>query len=97
MAKTVKMCDMRSEIAVKVFKMLNPDTVKIKEKGFLCSRNLILTDTEPKNLIYPEGWYYAKGAFRNKHTSTTGVYEEVPMLTSAGEHWKERANYCTLE
>ena len=92
MAKCVKMCDMKAHIAVKVFEMLNPNRVKV----IMDSQLLVLTDIEPKELVYPEGWYYAKGAFRNKHTSTTGIYEEVPMLTSDGELWCDLATYCTL-
>lgn len=95
MATTVKMCDMRSDIAVQVFIMLNGDKVRlIKPNGF--HRLTLVTDTEPKDLIYPEGWYYAKGSFRNKHMSTTGLYEEVPMRTSNGKFWDDIVNYCTL-
>lgn len=96
MAKTVKMCDMRLPIAVKVFEMLNPTTVTVKPAGLGAWSFVIITDTEPENLIYPEGWYYAKGCFRNKHQSTTGMYEEAHMLTSKNELWKDLAKYCTL-
>ena len=97
MAKTIKMCDMPLEIAVTVFQMLNPDRVKIKPITRLNSRLWILTDVEPKDLIFPEGWYYAKGAFRNKHMSTTGIYEEAQMLTTKGDSWKNIATYCTCD
>ena len=43
----------------------------------------------------PEGWYYAKGSLRNKHTSTTGLYEEILMLKSNGNWWEDTALYCT--
>ena len=97
MAKTIKMCDMPLEIAVAVFQMLNPDNVKIEPVTRLNSRIAIVTDIEPKDLIYPEGWYYAKGAFRNKHMSTTGFYQEARMVTTEGNVWKDIANYCTCD
>lgn len=94
-AKVVKMCDMKASIAMKVFQMLNPEKVTLKEH-LRCDGIYIYTDTEPKDLIYPEGWYYAKGAFRNKHQSTTGLYSEVLMFKNNGELWEEYAHYCTL-
>ena len=95
MATTVKMCDMSKQIAIRVFQMLNGHNVQLKEHGPFGT--VIVTDIEPENLVYPEGWYYAKGSFRNKHTSTTGIYEEVTMLRSNGSLWGDSANYCTLE
>ena len=98
MAKTVKMCDMPIVVATKVFEMLNPGKVRVKVPGDgWCTRYFIVTDVEPKDLTYPEGWYYAKGTFRNKHQSTTGFYEEAIMRTSDGEFWKKNATYCTLD
>lgn len=95
MATTVKMCNMSKGIAANVFKMLNGRNVQLKEHGPMGT--VIVTDIEPKNLIYPEGWYYAKGSFRNKHTSTTGIYEEVTMLKSNGALWRDTATYSTLD
>ena len=94
-AKTVKMCDMSEGIAQKVFEMLNPGEITIKKNPWfgIC----IYTDTEPKDLWYPEGWYYAKGFFRNKHLSTTGRYYEVRMFKNSGESWGYTAKYCTLD
>ena len=95
--KTVKMCDMPIEISLKVFEMLNPSEVKILKNDSWFDRFTIITDTEPKDLVYPEGWYYAKGHFRNKHMSTTGFYQEVRMGTSDGKYWAGIAKYCTLD
>ena len=95
-AKVVKMCDMSGAIAVRVFEMLNAGDVQLK-KNNVFFRTVIVTDVEPKKLVYPEGWYYAKGRFRNKHTSSTGVYEEVIMCKSDGTLWGELATYCTLD
>ena len=95
MTKVVKSCDFPVEVAIKVFEMLNPRVRAFWSPG-IDGRTLI-TDVEPKDLTYPEGWYYAKGNFRNKHTSTTGVYYEIPMKKSDGTYWEEIAKYCTLE
>ena len=95
MADTVKMCNMNKRIAAVVFKMLNQGKVRLEGHPFY--EVAIITDIEPKNLVYPEGWYYAKGKLRNKHTSTTGLYEEIPMLRSNGSLWRDIATYCTLD
>lgn len=95
-AKMVKMCDMSKAIVIRVFKMLNGNNVQLKEtQGYFGT--VIVTDIEPKNLIYPEGWYYAKGNLRNKHTSSTGIYEEIRMEKSNGSSWRDFATYCTLD
>ena len=96
MAKTVKMCDMSKEIAAQVFQMLNCEKVGLR-KLYGNVRGIIVTDTEPRNLVYPEGWYYANGSLRNKHTSSTGVYDEVRMEKSNGTGWGDIAKYCTLD
>lgn len=92
--KVVKMCDLSVGVAIQVFIMLNPGKIMVKRNGVFDT--IIITDVEPKNLVYPEGWYYAKGCFRNKHTSTTGMYGEAPMLKSNGKCWGDSAKYCTL-
>lgn len=93
MAKTIKSCDFNLGIAVKVFEMLNSGKV---QKKILGMNTVLVTDVEPKDLVYPEGWYYAKGSFRNKHTSTTGLYEEIKMCKSDSSFWGDYVKYCTL-
>ena len=92
-AKTIKMCDMEVNIAANVLKMLNPGkiTITANARGIA-----IVTDTEPRILCYPEGWYYAKGVFTNKHKSSTGLYNAVPMKRTDGRSWQDIATYCTL-
>ncbi|MBR3280861.1 MAG: hypothetical protein IKI57_03300 [Clostridia bacterium] len=94
MAKVVKSCDFPVGIALHVFKMLNP-SITTEPDPFAGS--CIVTDTEPMDLTYPEGWYFAKGNFRNKHTSTTGMYSEIPMKKADGTYWCELVNYSTME
>ena len=97
-AKTVKMADMSVQIASRVFQSLNSGKVSVSKSPFCYSDEaiVIITDTEPRDLVYPEGWYYEKGMFRNKHQSTTGLYEEIPMLKSNHDFWSDSAIYCTL-
>ena len=94
-SKFVKMCDMPIEVATRVLEMLNPGKVR-GGCSPLGMERIILTDVEPKDLTYPEGWYYAKGSFRNKHMSTNGKYQETPMLKNSGKAWGDCAFYCTL-
>lgn len=96
MAKTIKTCDLESNTAAKLFQMLNQKKVKLSVIGIM-EENVIVTDEEPKNLVFPEGWYYAKGTFRNKYTSTSGIYSEIPMVKSNGESWGDIAKYCTKD
>ena len=95
MARSIKSCDLPATIAVRVFQMLNNDSMKIVPDDW--ARFAIVTDEEPKGLIYPEGWYFAKGYFRNKHTSSTGAYEEILMMKKDGTLWGDLVNYSTLE
>ena len=97
MAKTVKMCDMSGEVAAKVFQMLNYEEVKLVEDDCSDCGVTIITDVQPRDLVYPEGWYYAKGRFSNKHNSTTGMYWEVPMNKSERKSCKGDATYCTRD
>lgn len=96
------MCDLSRDTAAKVFVMLNPGRVKYSEmnnifKDTPLPDTVLITDVEPKDLVYPEGWYYANGTFRNKHNSTTGLYSVIYMAKSNGEFWEDYAKYCTQE
>ena len=98
----VKTSDLPSNIALKLFVELNKNNVKVSNfykvfPGSCLADPVIITDREPRDLIYPEGWYYAKGSFRNKHTSSTGIYEEISMIKPNGDFWQDSAKYCTLD
>src|SRR5690625_4445985 len=93
-AKTVKMCDLPGELAAKVFIGLNPNKIKLIQTPYMGV--VLATDCEPKNLIYPDGWYYAKGTFRNKDFSSTLMDEEIRQLMSDGTPCSSKAPYCTL-
>jgi hypothetical protein len=86
-----KTSDLSGEVAAKLFEMLNWGKLTYTRTG---TYKVITTDVEPNELVYPEGWYYGKGAFRNKHESSTGIYDEIDMITSDGQDWGELAPYC---
>ena len=106
MAETKKMCDMPEKIAATVLQMLNGGVSKIELRWHRNSKYnnchaspmcfTIVTDIEPKNLVYPEGWYYSSGYFSNKYCSTTGVYSEVYMEKFNGTPWEKLATYRTI-
>lgn len=91
MAKMLKTRDLYVDMAARIFELYNPGKVKV---GRINGWNGIITDVQPNALVYPEGWYYAKGCFRNKHTNSTGMYSEMGMFKSNGKMWNEP--YCTL-
>ena len=92
LAKSVKMSDMSAEIAATVFMKLNPLAVTLLRGG---CQTTIVTDIEPKDLVYPEGWYYDNGLFTNRSTSTDGYYSEIRMIKESGEFWGNVAKYST--
>ena len=97
MAKTVKMCDIDVNIAARVFEMLNPGQVRsFASSKWPSSWCYIQTDTEPRKLIYPEGWYYARGYFTNRRTTTCETHQKIKMMRSDGVSWAKKANYAIL-
>ena len=89
MAKTVKTADLGGCLAARLFEALNPDVEYLEFDPIDLSNyaGVIVTDEDPESLIYPEGWYFSKGYFRNKHNSSTGLYEEIPMARRDGTYW----------
>lgn len=89
---TVKTADLAASLAANLFAALNPMEVEFmryhpfNQHSFPAS-GIIITDADPNTLYYPEGWYFVKGNFCNKHNTTSGVYEEIPMLKSDGTPW----------
>lgn len=106
--KTIKMSDMPVEIALKVFEMLNEGKVKCLNRrqkyDFFSGKTeylppigeyLIVTDTEPKDLVYPDGLYYSYGYYVNYETRTKPPIIEVPMVKSNLDWWSNSAEYAT--
>lgn len=89
---TVRTADLAASLAANLFAALNPMEVEFMRyhpfnQDAFPATGVIITDADPESLYYPEGWYFAKGNFRNKYNTTSGVYEEVPMLKSDGTPW----------
>lgn len=76
--KIAKLCDMPIAVSAKIFELLNPDKVTINEDSFN-HRLEIIYNANPKDLIYPEGWYYTQGFFTNKYNNITDNYEKILM------------------
>ena len=92
MPKVVRMADISAREAAKIlvahncgevaYLPFNPFNLNGPECG------AILSVVDPRELTYPEGWYFAKGNFRNKHNTVSGRYEEIPVYRPNGEPWK---------
>ena len=93
-ANVIKTADLPKQLIAKIFKEINGNKVELKTdaNGVL----VIVTMTEPRKLTYLEGWYYSDGCIRNNNTSTTGSYEEIPLLRPNGCSWKKIAKYTTF-
>lgn len=59
--KTVRIREIPAALAAKIFEVLNSDYVEVY---CLYGSTYIITDKEPKDLTYPEGWFYDCGFFR---------------------------------
>ena len=89
---TVKTADLAASLAANLFAALNPMEVEYMRyhpfnQSSYPTIGIIVTDVDPNELYYPEGWYYAKGYFRNKYNTTSGLYEEIPMHKRDGTPW----------
>lgn len=90
--RTVMTADLAASLAANLFAALNPMEVEFMRFHPFNQSNhpvkgIIITDADPDTLYYPEGWYFAKGYFRNKKNTSSGEYEEIPMLKSDGTPW----------
>lgn len=90
MTRTVKMVNLPVRLAARIFASLNQESVvyqRFNPFGGDSGYGVIVSYVDPDELIYPEGWYFAKGHFRNKHNTDGGIYYEIPMYQSGGELW----------
>ena len=94
--ETIKSCDLSRDVAAGLLSLLNEGKVFYGNSD-LIPEKVLVTDTEPKDLLYPEGWHYAKGNFTNKHQSSTGCYSSIIMLKKDGSFWEDYAKYCTAD
>ena len=54
---------------------------------------VVMTDVDPNELVYPEGWQYKDGCYCNKHDIATGLYEEVLVLKPTDKRWKQQIRH----
>ena len=92
---TIKTAELPIEVAANLFQMLNPEDIQVEPATYLGLK--LVSKKEPCDLRYPEGWYYAKGTFRNKHNTSNGIYEEALMFKPNGYLWMEDATYSTQQ
>lgn len=93
--ESYKMSDAPIRVAVDVFSMFNPGKVNAINHPILGL--VVITNENPKDLVYPEGWQYKDGCFCNQHHIDTGLYEEVLVLKPNGKKWEKDAIYVTLD
>ena len=97
MAKVVKMCDMNRDTIANVFVALNSGKMEYSYASDIkleipITGVVLVTDFEPKELAYPEGWGYENGVFCNKYKDfRTSIY----MVRRNGKFWADTAKYCT--
>lgn len=88
--EVVKTCDMDGKAAAAAFIGLNAlegtEIALIINPGTYSP--IMKTSYDPANMVFPNGWYFAKGSVRNKHHSTTGFYDEVPVMDGNSELWQ---------
>lgn len=97
MSRVVNSQDFPRGAAIAVMVALNPEHVKCVRptSEYDVRGTYLVSDVSPEELVYPYGWYYAKNSIRNKHMSTSGRYEEIPLYKPDGEQWD--CKICTPE
>ena len=86
-----KACISEKKVALEEFERLNKETVKLVKTNTYFG-TIILTNSNPDTLIYPEGWYNEHGTFRSK----LDCHEESEMVTYNGTCWRELSNYTVF-
>ncbi len=82
--KIVRMADLPIHMVVRIFSELNRGKLIIIS-GY--DQETIVTDTNPKYLTYPDGWYFESGVFTNKYNTSTGRYSEAKTVNNSGKAW----------
>ena len=78
----VPVSDLQGKAAAKAFMGVNPyKGITLKGNGY---DMYLETDDDPSKMIFPKGWYTAKGYLRNKHMSS-GIYTEIPLFDNLGQ------------
>ena len=89
MAKKIKSNNLPGKVAARLFADINKKYVEFVEYDYKPSVLKCQIDPNDDRLVYPEGWYFGKGCFRNKHQSDSGIYEEFAIVGAAGgKQWQ---------
>ena len=83
MVKTFKTADLSVHTAAGLLAEMNYGVEYYPNSPFGSDGGVIVTDTNPEDLLYPEGWYFAKGLFRNKRNATL----ELPFVRRNAKYW----------
>lgn len=82
--KIVRMADLPINMVVRIFSELNRGKIMIVSGN---EQETVITDTDPKYLTYPEGWYFASGVFTNRYNTNNTCYSEAKILNNSGKAW----------
>ncbi len=97
----IKTCDFGAAAAIAAFVGLNMAEGKKLTVVTDSYPYVIVTDDDPAKMLFPAGWYFTKNSLRNKHRSTTGAYEEIPVRKTSRQSWTtyvvENARQCKGE
>ena len=92
--KIVRMADLPIHMVVRIFSELNRGKLIIIS-GY--DQETIVTDTNPKYLTYPDGWYFESGVFTNKYNTSTGRYSEAKTVNNSGKAWTGVQVVCPIK
>lgn len=82
-SKIVRTADLPLSIVVRVLESLNRGKIILVTYG---DDITIVTDTNPRQFNFPEGWYFSNGVFTNKFHATRH-YSEAKIVNSRGSTW----------
>ncbi len=82
--KIVRTADLPIEIIVRVFESLNRGKITLVSSD---EQITIVTDTDPKYLTFPEGWYFASGMFTNRYNTSNNRYSAAKIVNLSGKTW----------
>lgn len=86
--KIVRAADLPIEIIVRVFEALNRGKITLVSSD---EQITIVTDTDPKYLTFPEGWYFVSGVFTNRYNTSNKMYSEAKTVNLSGKPWSGAA------
>ena len=83
-SKIVRTADLPLSIVVRVLESLNRGKITLVSSD---EQITIVTDTDPKYLTFPEGWYFASGMFTNRYNTSNNRYSAAKIVNLSGKTW----------